>query len=628
MLANRTKCNEGIPLPSESHSKALNVAASLVSFTLVVGILYFAKVVLVPVALAIMLAFVLNPFVTRLNGWGLGRVPAVIATILLAATLLAALFTTVSFQLDHLANDLPRYQSNIQRKISLLRERSKGGALDKIRQVAEQVARDGPPVKSGDVPSPKAAVREPIEARIVTEEGLLSRALGPLRSLAPALEPMATGFLALILTIFMLIKREDLRNRLVSFASKGSLTTTTKALDEAGGRISRYMTMQLIINGSFGLAVGLGLFFIGVPYAALWGLCAAVLRYIPYVGAWMAAAAPLAISFVTLTGWWPMLAVLGLFLVLELVTGNVLEPMLYGQGTGVSEVALLVCATFWAWIWGPVGLILATPLTVCLVVTGKYVPPLSFFDRLLGDRPALEPFIAYLQRLLARDAVEAAAVARSYCDRAPVETVYDAVFVPALRLARQDRASGGMTADDESFVLRRTEEITGEIQALQRSTGGTAAANPAATSSLMTIYGFPAHHEADELTLRMLDGLVSPLGLRVRTFSTRSLPSEMIEEVRDGMPLLVFIAALPPGGLPQASYLCETLRENWPDLRIIVGYWGSETNLDEIILNLRSAGANYVTTTLLGARDHISSMRPPEVAARPAQRDSLQGRTS
>ena len=603
-------------MPIKSHLKALQLAARLVSFTLVVVILYFAKVVLIPVAVAIMLAFVLNPFVTRLHGWGLGRVPAVMATILLAAALLAALFVTVSIQLVHLANDLPRYQSNIQRKISLLRDSGKGGALEKINQVAKQVAKDGSSKTSGDVRPQQEAVREPIEARIVTDEGLFSKALEPLRALAPALESLATGFLALILTIFMLIKREDLRNRLVSFASRGSLTTTTKALNEAGGRISRYMTMQMIINGSSGLAVALGLFFIGVPYAALWGLCAAVLRYIPYVGAWMAAAAPLAISFVTLTGWWPMLAVFGLFLVLEFVTGNILEPMLYGQGTGVSEVALLVCATFWAWIWGPVGLILATPLTVCLVVTGKYVPPLSFFDRLLGDRPALEPFIAYLQRLLARDAVEAAAVAQSYCDRAPADTVYDAVLVPALRLARQDRASGGMTADDESFVLRKTEEITDQMRARKRSVSGAAAAHPTATSSLRPIYGFPAHHEVDEITLRMLDALVSPLGIPVRTFSTRSLPSEMIEELRDGVPLLVFIAALPPGGLPQASYLCESLRENWPDLVIIVGYWGSETNLDEIILNLRTAGANFVTTTLLGARDHIATLLPEVVSAR------------
>lgn len=593
-----------------SSLKSLSVASNLVSFTLIVAILYLAKVVLVPVALAIMLAFVLNPVVTRLHAWGFGRLPSVITTIVLAALLIGSLFAVVTVQINHLANDLPKYEQNIRSKITSLRAGGKGGALDKIQSTIQAVAKDP------DAPGAKDSLDgrsngEPIATRIVSDESALTRALGPLRSLGPAIEWLANAFLVLILTIFMLIRREDLRNRLVSFASKGSLSMATKALNEAGQRISRYMVMQLIINGTFGFAVGVGLFFIGIPYAPLWGLCAIVLRYIPYVGAWLAAAAPLAVSFVTFPGWTAMLLVFGLFLVLELITGNVMEPWLYGQGTGVSEVALLICATFWAWIWGPVGLILATPLTVCLVVSGKYVTPLAFLDRLLGDRPVLKPHIAYLQRLLARDAAEAAAVVREYRSQNAPETVFDNLFVPALFLARQDRVSGSMAAEDESFVFEKMSE---NIAALLPSGVQSGDDNPAAEADAdsgpprLLIYGFPAHHEVDELTLRMLEKLIVPHNFSMTVFSRRSLPSVMLEQVRLERPRLVFIAALPPGGLPQACFLCESLRESFPELGIVVGYWGLDANLDETIVNLRSAGANYVTTTLLGAVSHILSV--------------------
>ena len=261
-----------------------------------------------------------------------------------------------------------------------------------------------------------------------------------MQALSPAFEALGKFFFfsfPLILAIFMLTSREDIRNRLVSFMSQGSLTITTKALDDAGQRISRYMITQLIVNGCFGAAIGFGLYLIGIPYFLLSGLFAGILRYNPYAGILIAAVAALAVSFVTSSSWTGVLFVLILFGVLEGLTANVIEPWLYGQGTGVSAVALLICAAFWAWLWGPVGLILTTPLTVCLVVAGKYVPSLAFFDKLLGDRPALKPYAVYLQRLLARDPLEAASVVREYRGQNAPERVYDGLFVPALILARQ-----------------------------------------------------------------------------------------------------------------------------------------------------------------------------------------------
>jgi predicted PurR-regulated permease PerM len=248
----------------------------------------------------------------------------------------------------------------------------------------------------------------------------------------PLLGPFAAGGLIIVLVIFMLINREDMRNRLIALIGHGQLTATTHALEEASDRISRYLLMQLILNGAFGIAVSLGLLLIGVPYAPLWGFFAAVLRYIPYLGSWLSALLPIAMSLLVSDSWTQPILIAVLFLALELPINLFVEPWLYGRRTGVSEAALLVAVAFWAWLWGPVGLILASPLTACLVVLGKYVPALSFFNTLLGDRPVLDPPIRYYQRLLARDHDEAVEIAEEQSKNSSVEAVYDQVLVPAL----------------------------------------------------------------------------------------------------------------------------------------------------------------------------------------------------
>jgi len=659
-------------LASPASLKTLRVAATLLSITLVVVILYWAKVVLIPVALAVMLTFILSPLVTRLDRWGLRRVPAALVVVVTAGLLLAGLVWLVGSQLHSLASDLPNYRENIQAKVAALRAGGSGGALGNIRSALQDATGQPEASKTTDPKAGKeqpATVLEPIPVRVVLEEGpdrAISAALASVLALSPALEGLATGGLALVLVIFMLIKREDLRNRLVSLTAQGSLTTTTRALDDAGQRISRYLIMQLIINGTFGLAVGAGLLVIKVPYALLWGFCAAVFRYIPYIGPWVAASLPLMVSLITSPGWTQLLLILGLFLILELVSNNLMEPWLYGQGIGISAVALLVSAAFWTWIWGPVGLVLATPLTVCLMVIGKYVPALAFLDRVLGDRPALPSHAAFLQRLLARDTREAAEIVRQYRTEHAPETVYDELLVPALALARQDRGRGTMDADEESFALEATRGILAEPSpggttppaCLHAVTGGGPAtdrgsasgpadrgvghdaagviheANGAPASrdhgssqgkrvtvaaeqnersgsprfAAVRILACPAHQEAEEVTLHMLDHLVRPAGLQVEVLSTRTLPSEVVDRVKRDRVSVVVIAVLPPGGLVQARYLCKLLRKRFPELGIVVGCWGYRGNLDRIIVSLRSAGAHYVTTTMLGARSHVVSL--------------------
>lgn len=552
---------------------------------------------------------------------------------------------------------MPNYRENIRGKVAAFQQGTKGGVVEKVQSTLDtvmQLPETGPEARVTESGMQPPNVREPLAVSIRPEEGpeaALNKVLASLAAVSPVLEGLVTGAFALILVIFMLISREDLRNRLVSFAAKGSLAKTTKALDDAGQRISRYLTMQLIINGTYGLAVGISLLLLGVPYAPLWGLCATVFRYIPYIGPWIGAVLPISISLITSPGWSQVLLVIGVFLVLELISNNVMEPWLYGHGVGVSVVALLISAAFWTWIWGPIGLILATPLTVCLAVIGRHVPELGFLDRLLGDRPALLPQAAFLQRLLARDDREAAKIIRKYMGEHRPESVYDEVLVPALTMTRHDRTLGNMLAEEEAFVIKATRTILKEISpsrglntcgANVSETGEEAGKTKGASSGpdgpsyqtqssvpdvaqetsasdapslpMTTILGCPANQEAEELTLHMLHQLTGPAQAPVKVLSTRMLASEVVEQVRQLRPAVVVIAVLPPGGLVQTRYLCKLLRKRFPELQILVGCWGYSGNLDRIIIKLRLAGALHVMTTLLGMRGHIVSLVTPPPA--------------
>ncbi len=279
-------------------------------------------------------------------------------------------------------------------------------------------------------------------------------------------ERFVSAGLVIVLVIFMLVQREDLRNRLIRLVGYGRLTFTTSALEEAGQRISRYLLMQTIINSSFGLTVGWVLYLIGIPYAVLWGFFAAGLRFIPYVGAFAATIMPSALSLAVFQGWlWPILVV-GIFVALELICNMVLEPLLYAESAGVSGVALLVAVAFWTWLWGPIGLVLATPLTVCVVVLGKYLPRLDFIGVLMSDQPAMESNISYYQRLLAMDQAEAAEIVEEHLKNHPAEQIYDEILVPALISARSDRDLGRLTADGEQFIFRATREILDDLDHL------------------------------------------------------------------------------------------------------------------------------------------------------------------
>jgi predicted PurR-regulated permease PerM len=557
---------------------------------LVVAALYWLQAVLIPMALAVLLTFLLSPVVGILQRRGLGRVPSVLVTVLLALSVLGAIGWTLTRQLVTLADELPQYSLNIHQRIADLHGASKGGSVEKVQKTVEDVV--GEIQKTGKVgvtgPKPVAVVLEPPSI---------------LAHLPTLLQALASAVVVTVLMIFMLLERRELRDRVILLIGYRRMTATTRALDEAGARISRYLLMQSIINGSFGMAAGLGLFLIGVPYAVIWGALAAALRFIPYVGTFVAVLLPLALSLAVFPGWLQPVLVVGLFLVLWLVTSMVMEPWLYGQSAGVSQVALLITVIFWSWLWGPVGLLLATPLTVCLIVLGKHLPALGFVVVLMGDRPVIEAKARYYQRLLARDQDEAADIVEAYVNADGRESVYDAVLLPALYYAKQDRDRGLLSEGDAQFVGQATREILDVLAhdapaRSERDTGDRSVSDPGADTRVR-IVGCPARDEADALALEMVRHLLDPARYRIEVSGTGMLTSEVVAWVEQERPALLCIGAVAPGGLSQARHLCKRLRSQCPELKIVVGRWGLHDEQDTDRQHLLAAGADYVETTVL-----------------------------
>ena len=573
----------------------------LPTVVLIIASLYWAQAVLLPIAVSILLTFLLTPVADSLERVGLGRVLSVILIVILAFSFIGAVGWIVTRQLTSVANELPTYRQNIRKKIADIRGAGKGGVLEKVQKTAEEMKQELEKKEGPAQVQPKP--------REVVVQGEQSSTFWPVPlDIAPMLERLASGALAITLLIFMLIQREDLRNRLIRLIGYGRLTVTTKALEEASQRISRYLLMQSIINTSFGIAVGIALYFIGLPYAPLWGFLAAVLRFIPYVGTWVAVILPSVLSLIVFQGWlWPAV-VIAVFVVLELVNNMILEPLLYGESAGVSEVGLLVAVAFWTWLWGPVGLILATPLTVCVVVLSKYVPQLDFISVLMSDEPVMESNISYYQRLLAMDQAEAAEIVEEHLKTHPQEQLFDEVLIPALSHARRDRRLGRLMEDGEQFVFRATREIIEDLDSLKpRSSSGdsettTIEEKPLVTLPKLRILGCPAHDEADELALLMIRQLLDSTRYEVEIMSDAILTAEVVARIGEKSPAVIFVAALAPGGLAQTRYLCKRLRARFPNLKIAVGRWGTEIDDGKSML---LAGADKVGTTMIETREHI-----------------------
>jgi hypothetical protein len=418
--------------------------------------------------------------------------------------------------------------------------------------------------------------------------------------------------MVVIFTIFMLLKREDLRNRLLRLAGLGQLNRMTQAIDDASSRVSRYLLMQFLVNASFGTLFGFGLYCIGVPNPGLWGAVAGILRIVPYVGTLAAAALPLALSLAAFDGWHRPLLVFLLFACLELITGNFVEPWLYGAHVGISSLALLVAAVFWAVLWGPAGLILSTPLTVCAVVLGRYVPHLSFLHILLGDEPVLAAEAQIYQRLLAMDQLEAHTVVEQFLKGRPLVELYDAVLIPALSMAEQDRHKGAIDTVREEFLFLSINEMIAEFSEYQLAdTPPGAAERPDAR-----IVVLPAHDRADEITAAMLSQLLEQKG-----FATLSFPvvgpslNEVLAMIEAGRGDVVCISALPPYAFAPARAMCKQLRERYPKLKVVVCVWGFSGDAQKAITRFERTQPDRLSTSLVQAVEHVQELVRPQPEA-------------
>jgi predicted PurR-regulated permease PerM len=588
-----------------------------------ITILYWAQSIFIPVALAAFLTFLLSPVVTWLRHRGFGRTPAVIMTVCLAAFALGTVGWLVTTQITSLLRELPKYSENVKDKVK---------SLKKVATSSNQLTKMIVDVNHelGSQPTPKSDAgrddgadeevedksRRPIPVFIEAQSPIwLSRISS---FLAPLIEYLGELALAIILVVFMLQKREELRNRLIRLMGRGRIATATKFVDEAGQRISRFLLAQAMVNGTFGLVLAVGLLLIGVKYALLWGFLAAMLRYLPYIGAYLAAVFPISLGLAMFDGWGTVLMVAGLFIVLELIVANFVEPRLYGQSMGVSEIALLVAAAFWAVLWGPIGLVLSSPLTVCLVMLGRYVPQLEFLAVLLGDEPALDPSVSFYQRLLARDQDEAEDLILEHLKTESADQVYDDMLIPTLKAAKLSHGRGDISEADEQYVFRSIREIVEDLgdrrvtanDDAEKETGADTAIGQGDRREAVRILGCPAHDGADQAALEMLQNLVDPARWSLELVAPDTLTSELLELVDEKKPALVCIAATPPGGLAHTRYLCKRLRARFPELRILVCRWGPRASMTSSPGQLEEAGADLITTTLIETGQQLASLLP------------------
>jgi predicted PurR-regulated permease PerM len=585
------------------------------TLVLSVASLYWARAVLMPVALAILLTFLLSPCDSALQRLGLGRVVSAMLLAVLTFSLIGVIGWGISVQVKAFANDLPGYQGNIKKRVEDLQV-GKGTPLDKVLAMLEQVTGDG----NTNAP-PAEHVSKPV---LVTVQGGRFSS-GAWQLVLPLLESVFQALLVVMLVIFMLLERDELRNRVIRLLGYGRLSLTTQALDEAGKRVSRYLVAQFIVNACLGVAMGVGLFLLGVPYALLCGSLIVILRFIPYVGIWIAAILAFAVSLATSSTWWQPLSVLGMFAVFETGAAMVIEPMLFSQSAGTSKLAMLIAIAFWSWLWGPVGLLLATPLTACLAVVAKNVPQLEFIAVLFGDQPMMQASVAYYKRLLAMDQDEAEAIVEEQLRTHAVEHVFDEVLVPALHYAKRDSRLGILTDYDQEFVYKSTRQIVERIglpstyPPLSTDAPAVAVGETATVSvAKVRILAWPAHDEGDAIALLMLQQLLDATRYEMEISAAGQRLPEILQEVEQKSPELFCVGFIPPGGLSASRHLSKLLRGRLAELNIVVGYWGLPEKVHNDCETLLAAGATHCAVTLIETRDQIARAMHPHVKLQPA----------
>ena len=636
-------------------------AGTMMMWVVTIAALYFARDVLVPLALAVLISFLLAPMATRLERLHFGRVLSAVVVLLTVLGIVGGIGYVVANQFIDLADKLPEYKQTLTHKVRSLRPAG-NGTFGKAREALQDLSREvsgdetsgtastttdtttsssvrqssvdslgvatgstsstqnlsshtkssQPPAAAG-APAVAAGDQGPLTVRVIegpsTPWESLTKVLGPLLSW------LGTAALVFLFVLFILLQRDDLRDRVIRLIGQNRIKVTTEALDEAGSRVSRYLLMQLIVNLTYGVPVAVGLYFIGLPNALLWGVLATILRFIPYLGPWIASSIPIILSIAVFDDWTHMFMTIGLYVVIELISNNFMEPMLYGHTTGVSPVAIIASAVFWTWLWGPVGLLLSMPLTVCLLVAGRYVPQMAFLNVLLGDQPVLATEARLYNRLLADDQDDALAIAEERLEETKsLVDLYDAVLVPALGMAERDRHDGDLTPEKQKLVFTGVAEMVEFFADKSDAAGAKKATDETETTPGVDtqaridlalanlpskkILCLPARDNADELAASMLAQILVRAHHQVRVVSVETLAGEMVNQVREFEPDVVCISALPPLATTHARYLAKRVKTEVPNARVIVGLWNAEGDSTEANKRLQGSGVDVVVKSI------------------------------
>jgi predicted PurR-regulated permease PerM len=613
----------------------LSAVASAILAALFIAALYFGRDIFVPIALAILLSFVLAPLVAQLQRARIPRGVAVVSVVVLAFMVIFGLGTLIANQLNQLAGDLPVYQSTMREKIKSVRgATASSGTLERAADMLQELSRELDKPKDdrsarasldrlGGSNSAGSITPVPVEVR-QPDPGALEN----LRSLiAPLLNPLATTGIIIIFVIFILIQREDLRNRLIRLAGSHDLQRTTAALDDAATRLSRLFLAQLMINATFGIIIGIGLSFIGVPSAILWGILAAVLRFVPYIGSVISAAFPLAIAAAVDPGWSMLAWTLALFLGVGPVVSQAIEPLVYGQSTGLSPVAIVVSATFWTALWGPIGLVLATPLTVCLVVLGRHVERLEFLDVIFGDRPALSPPEMFYQRMLAGDPTEAAGKAEEFLREKSLSSYFDEVALRGLQLAQIDARRGtldqarmtkirdavtefasDLSTQDDSIPEVASPTMDAEAAAAVEAVPDTAVSSnlpvvqkadlPLSWQGEAPVLCLAGRTPLDEAAAVLFAQLSNAHGLAARVEPAVALSATNILQLETAGVAIACLSYLDASSPAHMRYSVRRLRRRLPKVTILLGCWAENIDKESLDALRETAKADLVAGTL------------------------------
>ena len=598
-------------------------------FVVVIGALYFAREVLVPIALALLLSFVLAPLVRTFRNWYVPRSIAVIISVLIAFAVILSLGALMVSQVNQLASDLPRYQFTLREKIQSLRGAAAGtGTLERASEVLQNLGKElDKPQISGSTSVPVSVDNAPANKPIPVE--VKQPDPGALQTLAalitPLIHPLTITGIVIIFVIFILMQREDLRNRIIRLVGEQDLQRTTAALDDAGQRLSRLFLTQLALNACFGLIIGAGLWLIGVPSAPLWGMLAAILRFVPYIGALISAIFPLVLAAAVGSDWSMVAWTAALFVIVEPLVGHVVEPHLTGQSTGLSPVAVVTSAAFWTWLWGPIGLVLATPLTMCLVVLGKHVDRLKFLDIMLGDQPALKPEELTYQRMLAGDPIEATEQAHQILKEKPLIEYYQDVLIEALKLAQADADRGLLDEERKQRIRDVVAEMLEDLEEHDDKPQLIPDANEAATPLLPDIKDdqakvaitdvpdqrpikkrvlcIPGRDLLGEAFALIIAQLVSREGIPARAEQSDALSMSRIVSLDTHDVELICLCFVGNASAAQVSYAARRLRRKMPKAFVMVALVGGSGGSNENFKS--SAGIEAVQHTLVGTRDEI-----------------------